>query len=546
MTAPEISVLIASHNRREILRRCLGTLNGQDQDPSTFEVVVADDGSDDGTAQIVEEFDAPYRLRILRRPKEGKAHALNAAIEAAEGPVCLCIDDDIVASPSLVSGHLEGYRKDPMTVGLGRITQEPPDARDWYAHAFADAWNDHYERLAAKPEPSWTDCYGGNVSASRRLLLEVGGFDPLFPIGEDYEIGFRLREGGGRLTYLPTAAGVHDDQKRGDRLVSDARRQGVSYVELVERHPKMMPTLFGWFSEPTPREVLLRRLLLAFRVPPSSLRPFGRLLPGRGRRQIWMYFISRYGFWRGVREAVSRERWVQIAHGTPVLMYHGFSASGETNRYIVQRRSFRRQMRALALLRYRAITFEELVRALREQRYPPPRSVVITIDDGYADNFDVSQPILARHGFPATLFLVSQRLGAENDWDEAPPLGGRPLMNREQVAEMREKGHELGAHTRTHCSLPDLDDEAVREQIEGSRQDLRADCAAEIATFAYPYGRIDERAVNAVANAGFLGACTTHPALVRLDEDPLRIPRIEVKGSDSLLSFLIKLKLGRP
>lgn len=546
MSAIEISVLIASHNRRETLRRCLGTLKAQDQDPSTFEVVVADDGSDDGTSQMAKELDAPFRLRVMTLSREGKAHALNAAIEAAEGPVCLCIDDDIVASPTLVSAHLRAHREDQMTVGLGKIVQQPPDARDWYAHAFANAWNDHYERLTSKPEPSWTDCYGGNVSASRRLLLEIGGFEPLFPIGEDYEIGFRLREAGGRLTYLPDAAGVHDDQKRGKRLVRDARRQGVSYVELVDRHPKMMPTLFGWFSEPTPREVLLRRFLLALRVPPTVLRPLGRLLPGAGRRQIWMYFISRYGFWRGVRDAVSRERWVQISHGTPVLMYHGFSAGGETDRYICKQRAFRRQMRALSLLGFRPITFGEMVRALREHRYPPPRAVVITIDDGYADNLAVAAPILAKRGFPATLFLVSRRLGATNDWDQAPPLGGRPLMDGEQVAEMRKQGHEVGAHTRTHCSLPDVDDDAVTEQIAESRRDLEADLGTEVATFAYPYGRFDGRALEAVDGADFLGACTTHPALVRLDEDPLRIPRLEVKGSDSLRTFLRKLWLGGP
>jgi glycosyltransferase involved in cell wall biosynthesis len=543
MTPPEISVLIASHNRRETLRRCLNSLSEQHLDPTAFEVIVADDGSGDGTAEMVEDFDAPYALRVLRRPKQGKAPALNAAIDAA-APICLCIDDDIVAWPTLVSGHLKAHRDDPMTVGLGCIVQQPPDRRDWYARAFAAAWNDHYERLAKKPEPSWTDCYGANVSASRELLLKAGGFAVELPIGEDYEIGFRLREAGGVLTYLPDAGGVHDDQKPGKRLVADTRRQGISYVELVDRHPKMMPVLFGWFSEPTRREVKLRRLLLALRVPPASLRPLGRLLPDRGRRQTWMYFISRYGFWSGVRSSVDRERWVQISRDTPVLMYHGFDVGGERNRYLVQRRDFRLQMLALRLLRYRAITCGELVQTLREHRYPPPRSVVITIDDGYADNLEVAAPILARHGLRATLFLVSRRLGDANDWDSEPPIGGRPLMSAEQAMEMGGHGHELGAHTRTHCSLPDAGDDEMLEQVGGSRRDLEAALGVAVTTFAYPYGRHDERAVEAVASAGFAGACTTHPALVRLDEDPLRIPRIEVRGSDSLRTFLRKLRRG--
>jgi peptidoglycan/xylan/chitin deacetylase (PgdA/CDA1 family)/GT2 family glycosyltransferase len=539
---PQISVLIASHNRRETLQRCLGTLAAQDLDPARFEVVVGDDGSGDGTAEMVEGFEAPYRLRVLRCAKQGKSLTLNALVEAAAAPVCLCVDDDIIAWPGLVSGHLAAHRANPMTVGLGRIVQQPPAARDWYAHAFADAWNDHYERLAKKPEPSWTDCYGANVSASRELLLTAGGFSPDFPIGEDYEVGYRLRQHGGALTYLPEAGCVHDDQKPGRRLVADTRRQGRSYVELIERHPATMPTLFGWFSEPTKREVGLRRVLLALRVPPTALRPLGRLLPDRGRRQIWMYFISRYGFWRGVRESVDRRRWLQISRGTPVLMYHGFGE--EDHRYIVGRRAFRRQLLALRLLRYRPIAFGELVSALSEHRFPPPRAVVITIDDGYRDNLEVAAPLLARHGFPATLFLVSQRLGAANDWDSEPPIGGRPLMSSTQASEMQAMGHELGAHTRTHCSLPDAGDEEVVEQVAGSRRDLEAELSIEVANFAYPYGRHDERAVEAARAAGFAGACTTHPALTRLDEDLLRIPRLEIKGSDSLWAFLRKLRSG--
>lgn len=545
MTPPEISVLIASHNRRETLRRCLDTLGSQDLDPARFEVIVADDGSEDGTTAMVEGFEARFELRVLALSKRGKSLALNEAVEAAAGPVCLCVDDDVIAWPGLVSSHLEAHRANPLTVGLGRIVQQPPAANDWYAHAFAAAWNDHYERLAAKPEPNWTDCYGANISASRELLLRAGGFAAEFPTGEDYEVGYRLREAGGILTYLAEAGCIHDDQKPGKRLVADTRRQGTSYVQLAARHPATMPTLFGWFAEPSPREVLLRRLLLTLRVPPTVLRPLGRLLRGDDRRMIWMYFISRYGFWRGVRGAVDRKRWLQISRRVPVLMYHGFSANGERDRYIVSQRTFRRQMRLLRLLRYRPIAFGELIEALREHRFPPPRAVVITIDDGYADNLAVAAPVLARHDFPATLFLVSQRLGAANDWDAEPPIGGRPVMTVEQAEEMRRQGHELGAHTRTHCALPDVDDAEVRDQIEGSRRDLETSLSGEIDTFAYPYGRFDERAVDAVATAGFRGACTTHHDLTRLDQDPLRIPRLEIRGSDSLLTFLRRIKLGR-
>ncbi|MDX6602104.1 MAG: hypothetical protein QOF13_1306 [Solirubrobacterales bacterium] len=542
--APQLSVVIATHNRSKLLARCLRTLEEQDAPPDSFEVIVADDGSSDGTAAMAEALATPFRLRVLSLDKVGKAEVLNAGIRAAVGSVCLCIDDDIVASPELVSEHLAAHLRDPMTVGLGHLTQRPPDSDDWYAEAFARAWNDHYERLGKK-KPSWTDCYGGNISAARELLLKIGGFEAEFPIGEDYEIGFRLRENGGVLTYLPQADGVHDDQKPGRRLIRDARRQGVSYVDLVERHPAMMPKLFGWFSEPTLREVLLRRLLLSFRVSPRALAAAGRLLPGEARKQIWFCFLSRYAFWRGVLERVNREKWLRITRRVPILMYHGFGADDEgASRFVIPRRSFARQMRALALLRYRPITFEELARCLRDCRLPPRRALVITIDDGYRDNLEVAHPILNRHGFPATLFLVSQKLDIGNDWDGEPPLGERPTLSAGQARELRDAGHEIGGHTRNHCSLPDADDATQREEIEGCKRELETALDAPVMTFAYPYGRRDERAIVATEEAGFLGACTTHPGLARFDEDPVRLPRLEIRGTDSLRTFLRKLWLG--
>jgi peptidoglycan/xylan/chitin deacetylase (PgdA/CDA1 family)/glycosyltransferase involved in cell wall biosynthesis len=544
--APQLSVLIATHNRSQLLRRCLRTLEAQDAPPESFEVIVADDGSDDGTPAVVEAMRTPFGLRVLSLEKVGKSEALNAGIRAAAGSVCLCIDDDIVASPELVSGHLAAHLRDAMTVGLGKLIQQPPDSDDWYAEAFARAWNDHYARLAKKEEPSWTDCYGGNVSAARELLLKIGGFEAKFPIGEDYEIGFRLRENGGVLTYLPRAAGVHDDQKPGRKLIRDARRQGISYVGLVERHPAMMPKLFGWFSEPTLREVLVRRLLLAFRVPPRVLAAAVRLLPGEGRKQIGFHFLSRYAFWLGVRETVDREKWLRITRRVPILMYHGFGDGEKASRFVISRRSFARQMRVLALLRYRPITFEQLTQRLRECRLPPRRALVITIDDGYRDNLEVAHPVLARHDFPATLFLVSQKLGIGNDWDGEPPLGERPTLSVEQARQLRAAGHEIGAHTRNHCSLTDADDATQREEIAGCKRELEEALGAPVTTFAYPYGRRDEHAVAVTEAAGFLGACTTHPDLARFDEDPVRLPRLEIRGTDSLRTFLRKLWLGGP
>jgi glycosyltransferase involved in cell wall biosynthesis len=543
-TSPcELTVVIASRNRRELLRRCLSALDRQTQDPATFEVVVADDGSTDGTAEMVEELPTQVQLRVLRLDKGGKSPALNAALEASRGGVCLFMDDDVVASPELVAEHLAAHRAEPKTIGIGALRQEPPAARDWYAHAFATAWNEHYAELETKP-PSWSDCYGGNLSAPRAALIEVGGFAGDLPAAEDIELGYRLCAAACVPTYLPRARGVHDDQKRRGRMLEDARRFGSCWPVFIDRHPGMCPHLVGWFREASFRDVMLRRLLLALRTPPIALSLLGPLVPGKRRRQIWFGFVARYALWHGVRRSMSRDRWLRTISGIPVLMYHAFTDTGERDRYILAKRSFARQMRLLALLRYRIVGFEDLAKALRDNQLLPRRAVVITIDDGYRDNYEIAHPIIRRHRMPATVFLVSKRLGGENDWNTHGAGRGRPLLSLDQVQRLRAAGIEIGAHTRTHCSLPDAGDDTVSQEVEGSREDLESALGAAVVTFAYPYGHFDDRAVVAAGKARFLGACTTLDRLAYHGDNPLLIPRIEIRGSDTIRNFLRKLWFG--
>ena len=166
--APKLSVIIPTHNRRAVLARCIAALAAQGQDPSTFEVVIADDGSEDGTAEMLAELRTPFALRALNLGKVGSMAARNAAIEASEGEITLVMDDDVIAGRGLIEAHLAAHREQGMVVAIGRLDQAAPRRRDWYARAFAEGWNSHFDRLAEK-EADWTDCYSGNMSALARI-----------------------------------------------------------------------------------------------------------------------------------------------------------------------------------------------------------------------------------------------------------------------------------------------------------------------------------------------------------------------------------------
>jgi glycosyltransferase involved in cell wall biosynthesis len=540
--APRVSVLIATHNRCERLISCLAALEAQDEDLGTFEVIVADDGSSDGTGERLERLETRLRLVVLRLEKGGKPAALNEALARAAGDVCLFIDDDIISSPALVREHRMAYEDDHRTVGIGPLKQKVGPRTDPYAKAHAVRWNLRYEEMSERPV-DWADCYGGNMSVPRDALRAIGGFARDLVAVEDLELGFRLRAEGCIPRFLPRAEALHDDEKPGLKILQAEEGFGTFCAGFVKSHPEATARLLSWFNEPTSREVILRSALLRLMVPPESLVRVGSAVPARWR-DVWFGFVSRYTFWRGVRRGMSKARWRRLIRGVPVLMYHAFSDSGERDRFIVSRRRFSRQLTLLRLLGYKPIAFDQLGRALRDDEELPRRAVVITIDDGYRDVHEIAFPVLRRHRMPATVFLVSQRIGGRNDWGDPGVVSGRPLMSVEEIEEMRRAGVAFGAHTRSHRSLVAADDAELTEQVSGSREDLQALLDDPIDTFAFPYGEFDERTAPASEFAGFLAACSNRARPAQPGDDPLLIPRIEISGSDSLLRFFGKLRVG--
>jgi glycosyltransferase involved in cell wall biosynthesis len=328
----EASVVIPSHNRREMLERCLGALARQDADPGTFEVIVVDDGSSDGTTEMLEALEPPFELRLQRQQQGGAAAARNAGIETSAGRICVLIDNDVVASPGLVAGHIAGHARQERVLGIGPLTQIPPRARDWYAHTFAGEWNKHYADLRRRPA-TWMDCYGGNFSAPRAALVESGGYAVDLIRAADVELPYRLWGAGFTPQLFPEARAVHDDQKRGSGVLRDAATRGKAYLEIAKRHPGAEADLLGSFQVDGSREVALRRILISLRVPPRLLVAVGRVVPGKGRKVFLHHAIQRFAFWRSVRRAVDQERWRELTRGalsrTPRAAVDGAAAESQ-------------------------------------------------------------------------------------------------------------------------------------------------------------------------------------------------------------------------
>lgn len=199
----------------------------------------------------------------------------------------------------------------------------------------------------------------------------------------------------------------------------------------------------------------------------------------------------------------------------PVLAYHAL----DRRRSVVSTppEIFAWQMRWLYESGFRVIRLRDLVRFLRDGDALPARAVAITFDDGFESVYTVAFPILARYGFPATVFLVPGY--REDGWPGQPPSVPRArLLTWSQVREMDRHGIEFGAHTVSHPRLDRLGREEAEHEILGSKTIIEESLGHAVKLFAYPYGRYTEAAKATVRDA-FSGGCATRlgPATPRSD-----------------------------
>jgi peptidoglycan/xylan/chitin deacetylase (PgdA/CDA1 family) len=222
-----------------------------------------------------------------------------------------------------------------------------------------------------------------------------------------------------------------------------------------------------------------------------------------------------------------------------VLMYHGVADEAEDpNHLCVAPSRFAEQLAWLKRRGLRGVSIGALVDAMRAGR---PRGLVgITFDDGYVSVLEAALPELRRHGFTATMFIVSGRLSGSNEWDEGPRW---PLMSAGQVREVAAAGMEIGSHSTTHVRLAGLDARQLEAQVGDSKASLADLVGAPVRGFAYPYGSMDAAARLAVRDAGYDYACAVETPLRELGI--MALPRVYVGQRDDARRMAVKRLLFR-
>jgi len=222
--------------------------------------------------------------------------------------------------------------------------------------------------------------------------------------------------------------------------------------------------------------------------------------------------------------------WLSNQHVVPIMMYHNVANSETLKANTVSPQRFERHMEYLKQHRFNVIGFDLLVLNLRENKPLPKKSVVITFDDGYEDNYTNAYPILKKYGYPAIMFIPSDLIGNEG------------YLTWGQVREMAANGITFASHSRHHEYLPDLPEHVQRDEIYESKRILEQRLGRPINYFAYPIGGFNDTIKKMVRNAGYIAAVTTNRGFDRRNKNVYELNRIRFSDKDDRDSYLwIKL-----
>ncbi len=283
---PRISVIIPAYNMAGTIGDCLQALTRQTIPPASYEVIVVDDGSTDGTGRVAERIGT---TRVLRKPRGGfAAAARNLGIQAARGEITCFTDADCVPRPDWLA-QITAPFADPAISGVKGVytTQQ----RSLVARFVQLEYEEKYARLQQQPAIRFIDFYA--AAFRRQVLLSNGGFDESFPNSEDRELSFRLATRGYCMVFQPHAVVDHIHAHTLPDYFHKKMRNGYWTAQVVRRFPTHSVD-----DSYTPRtqkiQILLMAVFLAGLGSMIFIRPAGILALLAGI----FFLLSTFGFVR--------------------------------------------------------------------------------------------------------------------------------------------------------------------------------------------------------------------------------------------------------
>lgn len=210
----------------------------------------------------------------------------------------------------------------------------------------------------------------------------------------------------------------------------------------------------------------------------------------------------------------------EIAEGPKVLILNYHQIQNTSASLSIPLEDFDAQMNYLTSHGYVSITPEELYSGLNGQLELPKKPVLITFDDGYADNYKNAFPILRRYGMRATIFVIPAFVGVYNNyltWDE--------------ILEMQDGGITFESHTMHHYKLEELPDDEIRSELLNSKTILEEKLGRPVEFLAYPTGTYNLHIAGIAKEVGYKGAFTIKYGVVDLGSNFYALERVPIFNS---------------
>ena len=219
-------------------------------------------------------------------------------------------------------------------------------------------------------------------------------------------------------------------------------------------------------------------------------------------------------------------------NGLTILTYHSISNEIELDETVTPE-EFERQLQYIEE-NYKVIPLEEAIEYLQTDIEKGSGSIVITFDDGYSDNYYNAYPLLKKHNFPATIFLISDFINNNGDKHLSPS----------QIQEMKSNNISFGSHTISHRILTSLRKEEIIREIRDSKDILESQLGQKINSFTYPIGtRVDfnDEIRETVKASKYAYACSNVYGINSNNTDIFALKRIGIETSDNFFIFKKKL-----
>lgn len=250
----------------------------------------------------------------------------------------------------------------------------------------------------------------------------------------------------------------------------------------------------------------------------------------------------------GLTVSLYRRGWlVPTPKGIRVLMYHKIS-DNDTDFLTVTVAQLQQHIEYIRAEKYEIISLKQVLDYWQKGGALPPKAVVFTFDDGYANNLSLGYPVFQQYAVPVTIFLPTAYIGTVSGWDVVSDT----LMSIEALKSMDPNLVSFGLHSHKHLNYKHLEAEQIREDLGNCLDFFRKNQLAFLPVLAYAYGgrpknkRKSEEMKGIFESLGIKFAFRIGNRVAALKPtDRYEIKRIDIRGTDSLEDFKNKIRVGR-